>query len=320
MSLWKNETQLRLSLEDSEGAQGHRQKQKPAAKTLSTRVAEMHKWRDRRSGKTLLLTAPEMAARLSVGLNTVHGMMLTEGERKAQAQGTRASISRLNHFCRRRRYEYLGSAGRTVQGDMLSWLMEQPVRGARANLQPSRQKCDTAFHKRAIVYMALYHKGVGIKRLAGISGSSASVCMDVLRTGGIDTSARANYVPSRRSIESIRQDHAKKKRSTPAGRIELAMRSRIWSAMRGANINGSAKFSYVGCTAEFLRQHIEAQFADGMSWDNYGEWHIDHIRPCASYDLSNENARRECFNWKNLRPLWASENIQKGAKYAARCA
>lgn len=267
-----------------------------------------------------MLTNAEAALKMGAGVSTVMSMMLTEEKRKIVARGSKASISRLTFHRHRRRYEYLGPAGRTIQGDALSWLMKKPVFGARVNLQPNAQKCDTAFHKRAIVYIALYHKGVGIKRLAVISGSSASVCTDVLRTGGIDTSARANYTTSRRSIESVRRDHYRKKAKTPSGKIELAMRSRIWSAMTGAGVNGSAKFSYVGCTAEFLRQHIESQFAEGMSWDNYGEWHVDHIRPCASYDLSNEDARRECFNWKNLRPLWASENIKKGARYAARCA
>jgi hypothetical protein len=53
-----------------------------------------------------------------------------------------------------------------------------------------------------------------------------------------------------------------------------------------------------------------------MTWDNYGEWHVDHIQPCASFDLSDPKQLAECFNWSNLQPLWAKENISKGAKYA----
>ena len=72
----------------------------------------------------------------------------------------------------------------------------------------------------------------------------------------------------------------------------------------------------VGCSVEFLRRYIEAKFEAGMSWDNYGEWHVDHIRPCASFDLSDKEQVIQCFNWRNLQPMWASENIRKGSNYA----
>ena len=71
---------------------------------------------------------------------------------------------------------------------------------------------------------------------------------------------------------------------------------------------------FFGCTPAFLRNHVEQQFERGMSWENYGDWHVDHIRPCASFDLSNLDERRACFHWSNLRPLWAEDNIAKGAK------
>ena len=51
-----------------------------------------------------------------------------------------------------------------------------------------------------------------------------------------------------------------------------------------------------------------------MSWDNYGDWHVDHIRPCASFDLTNEDEQRICFHYKNLQPLWGPDNLEKGAK------
>ena len=51
-----------------------------------------------------------------------------------------------------------------------------------------------------------------------------------------------------------------------------------------------------------------------MSWDNYGKWHIDHIIPCASFDLADETQQRLCFHFTNLQPLEASENMRKGCK------
>lgn len=72
----------------------------------------------------------------------------------------------------------------------------------------------------------------------------------------------------------------------------------------------------LGCTIEELRTHLEAQFQEGMTWDNYGRdgWHIDHIKPCSSFDLLKEAEQRECFHYTNLQPLWAKDNLSKGAK------
>ena len=54
-----------------------------------------------------------------------------------------------------------------------------------------------------------------------------------------------------------------------------------------------------------------------MKWDNHGlyGWHIDHIQPCNSFDLSNEEEQKKCFHYSNMQPLWAFDNLSKGAKY-----
>lgn len=51
-----------------------------------------------------------------------------------------------------------------------------------------------------------------------------------------------------------------------------------------------------------------------MSWDNYGERHVDHIKPCAKFDLSKPDEQRACFHYTNLQPLWAKDNIAKGCR------
>lgn len=70
----------------------------------------------------------------------------------------------------------------------------------------------------------------------------------------------------------------------------------------------------IGCTRDKLRYHLEKQFVSGMNFDNYGDWHVDHIKPIASYNLKDPKQFKECFNYKNLQPLWDYENWEKGSK------
>jgi hypothetical protein len=70
----------------------------------------------------------------------------------------------------------------------------------------------------------------------------------------------------------------------------------------------------VGCTVEELKQHIEKQFKPGMSWEQRNSFHIDHIIPCASFDLTKLSQQKKCFHYTNLQPLYPIENIKKGAK------
>lgn len=72
-----------------------------------------------------------------------------------------------------------------------------------------------------------------------------------------------------------------------------------------------------GCDWKSLREHLESQFTDGMTWINYGVhgWHIDHIKPLSAFDLTNEQEIKTAFHYSNLQPLWAAENIRKHNKY-----
>lgn len=76
----------------------------------------------------------------------------------------------------------------------------------------------------------------------------------------------------------------------------------------------------VGCTVKQLIKYIESQFDTKMSWDNYGQygWHIDHIRPCASFDLTKPEEQFKCFNYKNLQPLWWPDNLSKNSYYKGK--
>lgn len=71
----------------------------------------------------------------------------------------------------------------------------------------------------------------------------------------------------------------------------------------------------IGCDIDYLWKHLIAQFTEGMKVENYGEWHMDHIKPCASFNLEDEEQQRECFHYSNLQPLWAEDNLSKGDRY-----
>lgn len=91
------------------------------------------------------------------------------------------------------------------------------------------------------------------------------------------------------------------------------LRSRLSKAISGSIKDGSSVYD-LGCSPEDLKQHLEDQFVEGMSWDNYGlhGWHIDHIRPLSGFDLSDPEELKEACHYTNLQPLWAQDNLSKG--------
>lgn len=110
--------------------------------------------------------------------------------------------------------------------------------------------------------------------------------------------------------------YAKKRREAIDVKLNTYIGNGVRQSMQGKK-QGTKWLSIVGYSVKDLRLHLESLFADGMSWDNYGEWHIDHIRPITSFDFSGDPfaTAKECWKLENLQPLWAIENIKKGAKW-----
>jgi hypothetical protein len=104
-----------------------------------------------------------------------------------------------------------------------------------------------------------------------------------------------------------------KRRNNLQYRLACNLRNRLNKALKNLTKSESTK-KLLGCTMEELKIHLQNQFSTGMSWDNYGQWHIDHIRPCASFDLSDSEQVNQCFHYSNLQPLWAKDNWSKGSK------
>jgi len=119
---------------------------------------------------------------------------------------------------------------------------------------------------------------------------------------------------SKNNRDWLNKKQQERLRNDPLYAIVRRLRGRLWHALRGS-IKAASTFDLVGCSPSELMRHIEAHFVDGMSWSNRSEWHIDHIRPCDSYDMSKEDQQRKCFHYTNLRPLWRTDNLRKGKKY-----
>jgi len=103
-------------------------------------------------------------------------------------------------------------------------------------------------------------------------------------------------------------------RKNPINRLISNYRNIVWSALK-RNVKSAHTIELLGCSVENFKIHLENKFTKGMTWKNYGKWHVDHIRPCASFDLSKKEEQFKCFNYKNLQPLWATENLEKNDKY-----
>lgn len=109
--------------------------------------------------------------------------------------------------------------------------------------------------------------------------------------------------------------YIKKRKEDPQYRMRYALRSNLQSAIKRINfsVKSERTMKYLDCSLDFIKLWFEFLFDTNMNWDNYGSyWHIDHIKPCASFDLTKQESIYECYNWTNLRPLEKNENIKKG--------
>jgi hypothetical protein len=107
-------------------------------------------------------------------------------------------------------------------------------------------------------------------------------------------------------------------KSDPNFKVSKRIRSRISNSIkRQKSTKTTIATELLGCSMDECRHHLEKQFTAGMTWDNHGKhgWHIDHIKPCASFDLTDIEQQKQCFHYTNLQPLWAEDNLKKGCNY-----
>jgi hypothetical protein len=122
---------------------------------------------------------------------------------------------------------------------------------------------------------------------------------------------------NRKILNEKHKEYEKNRKLTDAEfKLIKTLRSRLSRAIKRQKSNKcDTTIELLGCSISFLKIFLEAKFKEGMTWENHGKWHIDHIKPCASFNLLDEEEQKKCFHYTNLQPLWASENLSKGCKY-----
>ena len=117
------------------------------------------------------------------------------------------------------------------------------------------------------------------------------------------------------SVRKWRQNHPNYKKNRRAASIQFRLtenlRARMNAALKNHQKTGSA-IQDLGCSIAAFKLYIENQFESDMSWDNYGEWHLDHVMPLASFDLTDRGEFQTAAHYLNYQPLWAEDNLRKG--------
>lgn len=138
---------------------------------------------------------------------------------------------------------------------------------------------------------------------------------DKLRNDCKDCLVKYRKKNRRKIQDNMNKYEKKRKKEDPEFKLIKTLRSRLGNAMKRKNTEKSkSTLELTGCNLSFLKGYLESKFEEGMTWENHGKWHVDHIKPCCSFDFSKEEEQKKCFHYTNLQPLWAEENLVKSGK------
>ena len=127
---------------------------------------------------------------------------------------------------------------------------------------------------------------------------------------------KAYFAKNKAAIIEKRKDYYRNRRKNDLGfKLAHYLRCRITKAI-GNNQKAGSAVKDLGCSIDELKAYLESKFQAGMTWDNYGEWHIDHIKPLASFNLTNREDFLKAAHYTNLQPLWAEDNLRKNDSIA----
>ena len=126
-------------------------------------------------------------------------------------------------------------------------------------------------------------------------------------------SRKWNLANKEKVNETKRKYQRNRRQTDPLYKLKGTFRTRIGMFLKSSGLKKTCKtVVMLGCSWEQFREHLQKQFVDGMTWDNQGEWHVDHIVPLSS--ATNEEEMNKLNHHSNLQPLWARDNIIKGDK------
>jgi hypothetical protein len=167
----------------------------------------------------------------------------------------------------------------------------------------------------------MYVSGCGWKPLTDFNYNINK--WDKLRT----TCKSCLTIQRKKSRAKINEYYSNKKLTDYEFRVFETVRKRLHNALKNQNAaKQDYTIKYLGCTTEYFKKFIEEKFTDDMTWDKHGYYydnnnekqmgfHLDHIIPCAAFDLTKEDEVYLCFYYKNYQPMWGKENMSKSAKY-----
>lgn len=122
---------------------------------------------------------------------------------------------------------------------------------------------------------------------------------------------------NRKNRDRVRKYVRKRYVDNPLYKLRCLLSSRVVKTLsRNGSYKNNKTIELLGGSLVQVKAYIESLFKPGMTWSNHGlhSWHLDHIKPCASFDLTDPEQRRACFHYTNLQPLWAEENLTKSDK------
>ena len=121
----------------------------------------------------------------------------------------------------------------------------------------------------------------------------------------IKQNIRSNY-------PRLREKQRERYRTDPEYRLKMCLRAGFTQSLRLQDAEKHTSVSkLIGCTMAELKTYLSSKFVEGMSWDNHGKWHIDHVRPVSSFSMADASQRAKCWHFSNLQPLWAKDNLSK---------
>jgi len=128
-----------------------------------------------------------------------------------------------------------------------------------------------------------------------------------------DEISEYNSKYSKENQASIQARVSERKKTDPQFKLRISLANRVKNALSSENHTALSR-ELLGSSVELCKEWLEFQFKEDMTFENHGKvWHIDHIIPCAKFELVDPDEQHKCFNWANLQPLYVKENLSKSA-------